>query len=106
MDLLGCNGFVPEFKIARSTGILNNHALKSEIKSGPDGGIDAHVAHGTGDDHFVHLLIFQFLEKRGFPEAVRIMFLNDLFIRNGLDAIMNLGSLRVRQKKGRTFVNR
>jgi hypothetical protein len=60
MDLPGCNGLAFKLKIARSAGIGNDHALKPQIKGGPGGGIDAHVAHGAADYYPPNLIFFKF----------------------------------------------
>ena len=106
MDLPGCNGPAPEFKIARGAGIFNGHALEPEIKGRPGSGINAHMAHGTADNDLLDLTFFKFIQKGGFSKTVWIKLLDDLLFRMRLDAIMDRGALCVRQKKGGTFADR
>ena len=90
MYLLCCDSLVTELEILCGARILDDHAVKSEIKSRPGGCVNAHVAHGPANDQLCDTVFVKFFQKPCLPKAVGIIFFNYSITCKRFDAVVNL----------------
>jgi hypothetical protein len=57
------------------------------------------VAHGTADNQAFHIMPIKFLQKGSLPKAVGVIFLDNEFPGQGLDAFVKFDPLGIGKKK-------
>jgi len=74
VDLGRGDGLGLKDQVPGGAGVVDEGAGEAVVEGGPGGGVDAHVAHGPGDDYCIHPGALQHLQQAGVPEGVGIMF--------------------------------